>query len=71
MITIGSLFSGIAGLELGLERGLSIEGLSSRVLFQVEQDPYCRAVLARHYPDAVRYEDVRQVGDELPRVDLL
>lgn len=65
-LTIGSLFSGIGGLELGLERA----GLGP-VLFQVEKDPFCRAVLAKHWPDVPRFEDVREVGAELPRVDLL
>ena len=47
-MTIGSLFSGIGGLELGLERA----GLGP-VVFQV---------LARHWPNAVRFEDVKTVG---------
>src|SRR5512146_2306862 len=66
-LTIGSLFSGIGGLELGLERA----GLGP-VVWQVEKDAYCRAVLAKHWPDATRYEDVKDVGrGNLHNVDLI
>jgi DNA (cytosine-5)-methyltransferase 1 len=54
-LSIGSLFSGIGGLELGLERS----GLG-RVVWQVEKDAYCRTVLAQHWPEVERYEDVRE-----------
>ena len=65
-MNVGSLFSGIGGFELGFERA------GMRVSWQVEQDAYCRAVLARHFPDAVRFEDVREVGArELDPVDLI
>ena len=71
-ITIGSLFSGIGGLELGLQRGLSAAGVPTRTLWQVEQSPFCRKILGRHWPHAERYTDVRFVGpDELQPVDLL
>lgn len=66
-MTIGSLFSGIGGLELGLERS----GIGSTV-WQVERDHYCRQVLANHWPEATRYDDVRTVGAaNLVPVDLI
>ena len=65
---IGSLFSGIGGLELGLERA----GLGP-VVWQCEIDPFCRAVLAKHWPKAARYADVASIRtrESVPRVDLL
>ena len=65
---IGSLFAGIGGLELGLERAIP----GAETIWQVEKDPYARRVLAKHWPAAKRYEDVRQVGaHNLERPDLL
>jgi DNA (cytosine-5)-methyltransferase 1 len=65
-VNVGSLFSGIGGFELGFERA------GMRVSWQVEQDAYCRAVLTQHFPDAARFEDVREVGArELDPVDLI
>lgn len=71
-LTIGSLFSGIGGLELGLERGLAAAGVPTRTLWQVEQNDYARAVLARHWPHAERYTDVRDItAATVAPVDLL
>ena len=47
--TFGSLFAGIGGIDLGLERA----GWECR--FQVEWDEYCQHVLAHHWPDIPRY----------------
>ena len=77
-IRMGSLFAGGGFLELGLERA----GLGETI-FQVEIDPYCQKVLARHWPTIVRFDDVRTVHGrgfapkgggttrELPAVDLI
>ncbi len=64
-MTFGSLFAGIGGMDLGLERA----GMECR--WQVEIDPFCRKVLTKHWPDVPKYEDVRDVGSELESVDLI
>jgi DNA (cytosine-5)-methyltransferase 1 len=65
-MTFGSLFAGIGGLDLGLERA----GMTCK--WQVEIDDYCQRVLAKHWPDVKRYEDVRDVGaHNLEPVDLI
>lgn len=68
MLTAGSLFSGIGGLELGLE----MSGLVSAIAWQVEKDPFCLSVLARHWPEAKRYGNIEHVrGADLAPVDLV
>ena len=49
LYTIGSLFSGIGGLELGLERA----GFGP-TLWQVEIDDYATKVLEKHWPGVAR-----------------
>src|SRR5580700_10622450 len=65
-----SLFSGIGGLDLGLERaGMTVAG-------QVEIDPWCRKILAKHWPEVPRHDDVRTatgwwLSESRPVVDLV
>lgn len=61
-----SLFSGIGGFDLGLERA----GMTC--VAQVEIDNAASDVLARHYPTVWRFEDVKHVGKQsLPPVQLV
>lgn len=65
---MGSLFSGIGGLDLGLER--SIPGLQT--IWQVEKEEFCRSVLERHWPNTKRYNNVLHVGaHNLEPVDII
>lgn len=53
--TVLSLFSGIGGFDLALERvGFQIVG-------QCEIDPFCNKVLAKHWPEVRRYGDIRDI----------
>lgn len=63
---VGSLFAGIGGFDLGLERA------GFKISWQVEIDPYCQRVLAKHWPNVQRYGDIRAIDwGTVPRVDLL
>lgn len=65
-LTVGSLFSGIGGFDLGLERA----GMEIR--WQAEIDDYCSRVLARHWPHVPNLGDVTKVDwTHVPRVDLV
>jgi DNA (cytosine-5)-methyltransferase 1 len=52
-LTFGSLFAGIGGFDLGFERA----GMQCK--WQVEIDPYCQKVLAKHWPNVRRHDDIR------------
>lgn len=55
-LTFGSLFAGIGGFDLGLERA----GMSCK--WQVEIDDYASRVLAKHWPLVHRERDIRECG---------
>lgn len=66
-----SLFAGIGGFDLGLERA----GMT--VVAQCEIDPFCRSRLAKHWPEVPCYDDVRElsaarlVRDGVGSIDLI
>lgn len=65
-LTVGSLFSGIGGLELGLERA----GMQTR--WFCESSPACHRVLAKYWTGMPCYFDIRDMrGTDIERVDVL
>jgi DNA (cytosine-5)-methyltransferase 1 len=56
MLNVLDLFSGIGGFSLGLERA------GMRTVAFCEIDPYCRAVLRKHWPGMPVFDDVRGLG---------
>lgn len=62
---VASFFSGIGGLDLGLERA----GFSVR--FQCEVKPFCRDILQQHWPDLPLDDDIRTLDDsKIPEADI-
>ena len=62
----GSLFTGIGGIDLGLDMA------GMECVWQVEVDDYCTQVLEKRWPNATRYRDIFELnGKELESVDLI
>ena len=55
-LTVGSLFSGIGGLDLGLERA------GMQVIWQSEIDPYACKVLTKHWKDIPNHGDIKEIN---------
>lgn len=65
-LTFGSLFAGIGGFDLGFERA----GMVCK--WQVEIDEYAQRVLAKHWPNVRRWDDVRTWPQpDTERVDVI
>ncbi|MEV4140558.1 DNA cytosine methyltransferase [Dactylosporangium sp. NPDC049742] len=69
-LNVLELFAGIGGLSLGLQRA------GMRIVGHVEINPYCRAVLHKHWPEVPSHDDVRTAiawwrSTDRPRVDVV
>jgi len=66
MLTVGSLFSGIGGIDLGLQRaGMTVKWHS-------EIDPFACRVLAKHWPNVPNLGDIKAVKwEEIENVDVI
>lgn len=63
--SVASFFSGIGGLDLGLERA------GFEVRFQCEVKPFCRDILRQHWPDLPLNTDIRKLDDaDIPQADI-
>lgn len=62
---VASLFSGIGGIDVGFERA------GFEISYQCEIQPYCRAVLEKHWPEVPKSSDIKEVrGGEIPDSDV-
>jgi DNA (cytosine-5)-methyltransferase 1 len=57
-VTVLSLFAGIGGFDIGLERA----GFPTAAF--CENDPFCQRVLRRHWPEVPIYGDIRELSGE-------
>lgn len=54
-LTVGGLFSGIGGFELGMQRA------GFEIIWMCEIDPFCQKVLRKHWPGVKVYNDVKEI----------
>ena len=65
-LTVGSLFSGIGGLDLGLERA------GMNVIWQSEIDPYGCRILKKHWPEVVNHGNIKEINwGDIVRPDVI
>ncbi len=66
MFSVGSLFAGIGGIDLGLERTGHF-----KTHWFCERDAYCQRVLAKHWPAVPVFDDVHDINEITPPVDVI
>jgi DNA (cytosine-5)-methyltransferase 1 len=66
---VGSLFSGIGGIEYGLERS----GLTTSHEWMIEMDEFCCSILEKNFPNTMVINDkVENINPlDLPQIDIL
>lgn len=66
---VGSLFSGIGGLEYGLDRS----GLATSSEWMIEMGDFCCSILEKNFPNALVINDkVENINpSDLPKIDIL
>lgn len=65
-LNVGSLFSGIGGIDLGFER----EGFKTK--WFIENNPYCQKVLKKNFPKGKVYSDITEIDfSKLEKVNVL
>jgi len=65
-MNVGSLFSGIGGIEHGFEQ----TGFTTK--WFVEKDPYAQIILRKHFPNTIIYDDVTTLDfTTVPQIDIL
>ncbi len=66
-LKVASLFSGIGGMDLGLEA----TGHFKTILFS-ENNEFCQKILKKHWPDVPIIKDVRSInGKEIEKADVI
>ncbi len=54
-----SLFSGVGGLDLGLERA------GMECVLQAENNEFCQKVLTKHWPDVAKWDNVKTLNKDI------
>ncbi|MDO3166657.1 DNA (cytosine-5-)-methyltransferase [Mycobacteroides abscessus subsp. abscessus] len=64
-LRVASFFAGIGGFDLGFERA------GMRTVWQCEKKPFCLDILAKHWPDVPRFDDITEVKlNDIPEAEI-